>query len=176
MATGEGKMTNVLSRLSVGVLAAVVLTGSTAGAQKTVCDSPCKEVLLPLIKDQTSPVPNSNPLAELQGKVGPAQGAAQTYFEYQVDKKVVPVSGNPWPHYPDSLKTAKVEGEVVVAFTVDTLGRVDSTSVHLLKSTHPLFSAAVREALPGMRFVPAELHGVKVKQLVQQPFVFKIGN
>jgi len=32
----------------------------------------------------------------------------------------------------------------------------------------------VRSALPNMLFLPAEVGGKKVKQLVQQPFVFAI--
>ena len=43
-----------------------------------------------------------------------------------------------------------------------------------LKSSHELFPAAVRNALPSMRFLPAEVGGRKVKQLVQQPFTFAI--
>jgi len=37
-----------------------------------------------------------------------------------------------------------------------------------------LFAAAVLTALPSMRFLPAEVGGNKVKQLVQQPFAFNI--
>ena len=98
----------------------------------------------------------------------------QTYFEYQVEKPVMAVPGSPTPRYPDILKSAGVEGEVVVSFVVDTTGRVDMSKVTILKSTHDLFAAAVRTALPTMRFLPAEVGGRKVKQLVQQPFVFNI--
>jgi protein TonB len=37
-----------------------------------------------------------------------------------------------------------------------------------------LFAAAVRTALPTMRFLPAEISGKKVRQQVQQPFVFNV--
>ena len=37
-----------------------------------------------------------------------------------------------------------------------------------------MFSLAVKNALPRMRFLPAEVGGRKVKQLVQQPFGFNI--
>jgi protein TonB len=98
----------------------------------------------------------------------------QTYFEYQVEKPVMAMPGSPTPRYPDILKSAGVEGEVVVAFVVDTTGRADVPSLKILKSTHELFAMAVRTALPSMRFLPAEVGGKKVKQLVQQPFVFNI--
>ena len=98
----------------------------------------------------------------------------QTYFEYQVEKPVMQAPGSPTPRYPDILKSAGVEGEVVVAFTVDTTGRADISTLKILKSTHELFAAAVKSAMPSMRFLPAEVGGKKVKQLVQQPFVFNI--
>ena len=101
-------------------------------------------------------------------------GRDAVYFEYQVEKPVMAVNGSPTPRYPDILKSAGVEGEVVVAFVVDTTGRADVSSLKILKSTHELFAAAVRTALPSMRFLPAEVGGHKVKQLEQQPFVFNI--
>jgi len=109
-----------------------------------------------------------------KGVVGAAPVENQTYFEYQVEKPVMAVPGSPTPRYPDILKSAGVEGEVVVAFVVDTTGRADIGSLKILKSTHELFAAAVRTALPQMRFLPAEVGGKKVKQLVQQPFAFNI--
>jgi periplasmic protein TonB len=109
-----------------------------------------------------------------KGVVGAPPSDNQTYFEYQVEKPVMAVPGSPSPRYPDILKSAGVEGEVVVSFVVDTTGRADMNHVTILKATHPLFEAAVRTALPSMRFLPAEIGGKKVKQQVQQPFVFNI--
>ena len=109
-----------------------------------------------------------------KGLVQAAVVENQTYFEYQVEKPVMPAPGSPSPRYPDILKSAGVEGEVVVAFTVDTTGRADMSTLKILKSTHELFAAAVKSAMPSMRFLPAEVGGKKVKQLVQQPFVFNI--
>jgi outer membrane biosynthesis protein TonB len=165
--------TPLASRVMLVAGALITMAGSADG-QRTPCDSPCKLILLPLITHNDQPVPNSNPLRELQGKI---QGQAQqpaVYFEYQVDKPAQQVPEGVAPHFPDSLRVAKVEGEVRAAFTVDTMGLADTTSLHILKSTHRLFSAAVRDALPQMRFIPAELHGAKVKQLVMQSFVFNL--
>jgi len=158
-------------------MCAMAIGSAPVEAQGTACDSPCKVIYLPLIREKDRPVPNSNPLAELQGKVSGSNrvsGANQAYFEFQVDKPAMPVLGSIQPVYPDSLKAAKIEGEVVAAFIVDTLGVPDPGSLKILKSTHPLFAAAVRDALPVMRFVPAELNGVKVRELVQKPYVFNI--
>lgn len=195
------------------LLATCAMVVPAGAQQKTVCDSPCKLIPLPLVRENDQPVPNSNPLAELQGKVRAANTACDspckflflplvpvptvtrqrmlpfkvdtvpngvgnpvgaTYFEYQVDKPAKVLAENPGPRYPDSLKTARVDGEVVTSFAVDTTGLVDPASLHILRSTHPMFAAAAREAVLRMRFVPAELRGVKVRQFVQQPFVFNI--
>jgi protein TonB len=108
------------------------------------------------------------------GVVVTAPAANHVYSESQVEKPATVVPGAPAPRYPEILKTAGVEGEVDVSFVVDTTGRADPASLRILRSTHDLFDAAVRSALPAMRFLPAEVGGRKVRQQVQQPFVFRI--
>jgi len=98
----------------------------------------------------------------------------QAYFEFQVEKQVAPHSGNPGPRYPDMLRSANVEGEVLAQFVVDTTGRADMGTFKVLKSSHDLFTNAVRSTLPNMRFYAAEIGGRKVKQLVQMPFQFTL--
>lgn len=98
----------------------------------------------------------------------------QPYFDFQVEKPVAPVPGTGSPRYPDILRSAGVEGEVLAQFVVDTTGRVEVPSFKVIRKSHDLFEAAVRGALPQMRFLPAEVGGRKVKQLVQQPFVFAL--
>jgi TonB family C-terminal domain len=96
------------------------------------------------------------------------------YFEFQVESQVRTVSGSPMPQYPDTLRAAKIQGEVLAQFVVDEGGRYVPGTFKALKSSHTLFTAAVREALPKMKFVPAEIGGHRVRQLVQQPFVFAL--
>lgn len=103
-----------------------------------------------------------------------AYNANQTYFEFQVTKAVTVAPGNASPRYPDSLRTANVEGQVLLQFVVDTSGRPDMSQFKVLKSSHELFTAAVHNALPMMKFNPAELNGRRVKQLVQMPFQFNL--
>ena len=57
---------------------------------------------------------------------------------------------------------------------MDTSGRADMSQFKVLKSSHDLFTNAVKSALVSMRFYPAEIGGRKVKQLVQQPFNFTL--
>lgn len=107
------------------------------------------------------------------GGTGPVD-TDQPYFEFQVEKPVLPREGNPQPRYPEMLRTGGIEGEVLAQFVVDTSGRAEMSSLKILKSSHDLFSSAVRQTLPSMRFYAAETGGRKVKQLVQMPFNFTL--
>lgn len=78
------------------------------------------------------------------------------------------------PEYPPTLLARNVEGKAVVQFIVDTLGLVDTLSFTVVETTHVEFAEAVRAVLPAMRFTPAIMSSRKVRQLVQQPFLFKI--
>lgn len=96
------------------------------------------------------------------------------YTEAQVDRPVVSAPGSHGPSYPELLRSAGVEGTVLAQFVVDTTGRADPASFSALRSDNALFTAAVRAALGRMRFIPAEVGGRKVPQLVQQPFQFTV--
>lgn len=78
------------------------------------------------------------------------------------------------PRYPESLRQTGIGGRVLVRFTIDTLGRVEMSSVQVLQSTHDLFTRAVRDALAGFRFKPSELRGKLVPSLAEMPFEFSI--
>lgn len=107
------------------------------------------------------------------GGTGPVN-PDQTYFDFQVEKPAGSMPGSPGPRYPDILRQGGVEGEVLAQFVVDTMGRVEISSFRVLRASHALFEQAVRSALPRLRFLPAEVGGRKVRQLVQQPFVFNL--
>lgn len=91
-----------------------------------------------------------------------------------VDSMVTRFPESAAPAYPAKLLELKIEGGAYVQFVVDTLGMADTLSFRVISSTHPEFAQSVRDALPGMRFHPAILRSKKVRQLVEQPFMFKI--
>ena len=95
------------------------------------------------------------------------------YDSYQVDVPVVAIGGIA-PAYPASMRSAGIEGEVKAEFVVDRKGRADAGSLRIIASASEQFSTAVRNALPRMRFKPAQLRGEPVAQLVQQLFVFRL--
>ena len=94
------------------------------------------------------------------------------FFEFQVEKQVQMAPGARPPRYPDELRRLNIEGEVVAQFVVDTTGLALPETFKPIRFNDPAFIQAVRSALPGFRFFPAEIGGHKVKQLVQQPFTF----
>ncbi|MGI9140159.1 MAG: energy transducer TonB [Gemmatimonadaceae bacterium] len=100
--------------------------------------------------------------------------STQPYFEFQVEQAASPSGGNPAPEYPGSMRESGVTGRVMVQFVVGANGRVEAGSIKILESTNSAFAAAVREVLPRHRFSPAKIGGTAVRQIVQQPFVFRL--
>jgi TonB family protein len=89
-------------------------------------------------------------------------------------REVEPAPNNPRPRYPPRAEMQLAAGEVVAQFKVDRTGRVPLESLLIVRSTHPLFSRSVRDALPQMRFLPATLWGVPVDMVVVQSFEFRL--
>lgn len=100
----------------------------------------------------------------------------QPYFEFQVEEAASPSGGNPPPEYPSAMRQSGVTGRVVVQFVVGANGRVEAGSIKILESTNSEFAAAVREVLPRHRFSPAKIGGKAVRQIVQQPFTFRLNS
>jgi periplasmic protein TonB len=95
------------------------------------------------------------------------------YMEFQVEKPVEKIGGEA-PDYPPMLKDQGIEGTVLAQFVVNESGRYEPGSLKILNSSNPGFTAAVKDALPRMRFSAAQIGGKKVQQLVQMPFQFHI--
>jgi TonB family protein len=101
-------------------------------------------------------------------------GADSAFSVLDVDSAV---SRHPWsaaPSYPPEMLKRKQQGSVFVRYVVDTTGFADVASFEVLRSTHADFTAAVRSALPDMRFNPARIGRRRVRQLVEQEFSFRI--
>ncbi len=114
------------------------------------------------------------PINRAEAAVTGPQEAPAILKEFQVEKPVSLVQGTRMPKYPEILRQAGVEGEVLVSFVVDESGAADESSLKVIRSTHELFSTAVRQAIPEMRFTAAEVGGRKMKQFVQHPFTFTL--
>ena len=110
-----------------------------------------------------------------EGDTGKEAGDAHQgpYMEFQVEKPVSRIGGEA-PQYPSQLKDSGVEGSVMVQFVVNESGRYESGTLKILSSSNAAFTAAVKDALPRMKFSAAQIGGKKVQQLVQMPFQFNI--
>jgi protein TonB len=102
-----------------------------------------------------------------------ASEGGSTYLEFQVDRPAT-VKSAVTPRYPEHLRSASVEGDVLVQFVVDERGAAEMSSFKVLRSTHNEFSESVRLAIRSTSFQPAESGGKKVRQLVQVPFRFTV--
>jgi len=110
-------------------------------------------------------------------EVAPAPPGPDSVFSIlEVDTAVVRSANSAAPAYPLKLLTARITGSVSAQYIVDTTGFADTSSFVVIKATHPGFIAAVKEALPYMRFQPAKIGAMKVRQLVEQQFSFHIAD
>lgn len=148
-----------------------------------MADKSGKELALPGAVPEGAVVISAAPVARAELPAGfdevpverpRAAKADQTYFEFQVEKPVGAEPMNPPPRYPDMLRAANVEGDVLAQFVVNTDGTADMSTFKVLKSSHELFTESVRSALPNMKFNAAQVGGRPVKQLVQMPFAFSL--
>lgn len=104
----------------------------------------------------------------------PSVGQDSVYSVLEVDVAVVRSANSAAPAYPLSMLKAHISGSVKAQYIVDTTGFADTSSLKIMTATHQDFVTAVREALPYMRFEPARIGTMKVRQLVEQQFSFKI--
>lgn len=118
------------------------------------------------------------PLVEIRGAVAPV---GSTTFGSGDD--VVPISlvqdppellMAPTPVYPALLRAAGVQGRVIVAAVVDTLGQAEAGSVRIVLSDNPGFDAAALATIRAARFRPARMYGRAVRVLVRVPVVFRL--
>ena len=102
---------------------------------------------------------------------GPEDAGAYVYQEHEVEAPARPVDPLR-PAYPPQLRALGVEGEVEVRVIVLADGSVGGA--RLAGSTHPEFTAAVREALREARFHPARRRGKPVSSWVTLRLRFRL--
>jgi TonB family protein len=110
---------------------------------------------------------------------GPGHGIGSdsvAYIAATVEKGAEGAGDNPKPVYPYELLTRMIEARFSVFFIVDTTGRIDATTIEVPPSVDVRFANAVRDVLVRWHFFPAEVRGRRVRQLMEQPFEFRIVN
>lgn len=115
----------------------------------------------------------NRPVAPLHAPPNATSGNSQPFPWIASFGDVGPeVLTGPLPTYPEFLRRAGVEGEVVLEALVDTTGRVQAASIAVIAATNPGFIAPARQALLATLFRPAQVGGRPVRMLVRVPFAF----
>ena len=66
------------------------------------------------------------------------------------------VADYPWPiRYPEPVRSANVEGVVILDLALDSLGRYDRSRTRVVSETHGLFTLAVRQGIDSAARAPA---------------------
>ena len=86
---------------------------------------------------------------------------------YSVARPPKPRRGNPDPDYPEEKQKGQ---QVIVAFTVDSLGSVQRSSIEIVSSTDDDFANAIVDVLPRWKFTPSTVRGCKVARPIRWEF------
>jgi protein TonB len=98
---------------------------------------------------------------------------SEVYAETIVEERPSLLSAPP-PAYPDLLRRAGVQGRVLLRAIVDTTGRVEPSSITIMKSPDPAFDEPTRRWVLKALFRPARLHGRAVRSYVSLPVDYSI--
>ena len=93
---------------------------------------------------------------------------SEVYAEAIVEERPELLSAPP-PVYPALLKHAGIQGRVILRAIVDTTGRVEPTSVRIIKSPSPAFDQPTKDWVLKALFRPARLHGRGVRVFINLP-------
>ena len=102
-------------------------------------------------------------------RIGPPQAP-----EPALTSQCVQIPSYGRPRYPEEERRHLVEGEVWIDVVIDSTGRADLSTFHVLLSDASGFERAVLAFLATARYIPAELDHRPVRQRVQQRFSFAL--
>lgn len=94
----------------------------------------------------------------------------------RVDRPASLLPGQMLPTYPEALRDEAPDGMVVVRFVIDTVGRVETPSLSVMRATHREFVDAVRAALDRLVYSPAQVGGHNVRVRTTQRFEFHLAS
>ena len=97
----------------------------------------------------------------------------EVFMEAIVEEKPSVLSG-PTLQYPELLRTAGIQGRVMVQAIIDTSGRAEPPSVKVLQSANPGFDQPAKTFVVKALFRPARVHGRAVRVLINIPVDFRI--
>ncbi|MGD0484075.1 MAG: TonB family protein [Gemmatimonadales bacterium] len=105
---------------------------------------------------------------------GPPSPAPVAPMDVRTVEEPPVLLSHPTPGYPDLLRSAGIEGRVVVEAVLDTVGRVERGSLRIVSSTHALFVPEASALVLGSRYRPARFGGMAVRVRIQVPVDFAL--
>lgn len=81
---------------------------------------------------------------------------------------------HPALRYPELLRQAGIEGDVLVEAVLDTTGAVERASLRVLRSSHALFQADALALVAGSAYRPARANGRAVRVRIAVPVHFAL--
>ena len=80
----------------------------------------------------------------------------------------------PAPVYPPLLQQAGIEGTVMIQAIIDTMGRVEATSLKVVQTANPGFNESAKQMVLKSLFRPARVYGKAVRVLIAIPVTYTI--
>jgi protein TonB len=105
---------------------------------------------------------------------GVAPPSNMAYSEAAVDEH--PELESRQPEYPDQMRLAGIQGRVLIQAIVDTLGRIEPSSIRIVQSPNPGFDEPVRAWAIKAHFRPARLRGRPVRVIISLPIDVSTGS
>lgn len=104
-------------------------------------------------------------------------GIEVPYLEAQVQERAR-VTGRPRsPSVVEEMRSARLRDgryEVVTEFVVDAQGKPEHATLRVVRATNPVLERPALDAVRALRFTPATLGGIPVRQVVRYPFEWGI--
>lgn len=129
---------------------------------------------VPIIPPGTLGAPTADSGGEVTPSSPTAPGACGDPCPLTMVQEEPELLAAPTPVYPSLLRAAGVQGRVIVAAIVDTMGQAETGSVRIVLSDNPGFDRAALATVEAARFRPARIYGRAVRVLVQVPVVFRL--
>ena len=110
----------------------------------------------------------------IEGTRGPVHDLVR-FYEHDVVDKVPERISCPVPAYPRMMQQAKIEGQVLLQFIVETDGHVLDEHIETISSSHRAFETPAKQLISNCLFRPGLVRTQRVRVLVQMPVIFALG-
>ncbi len=110
----------------------------------------------------------------VEGGVGTGIVPSGDVFSVDVVQERPERLAGPQPMYPPLLMQAGIEGTVMVQAIIDTMGRVEPSSLKITQTANPGFNESAKQTVLKSLFRPARVYGRAVRVLIQLPVTYTI--